>query len=132
MSNHDHRKAMEAGQNALAALRNVEKALETAKKLGIVDIVSTSTIFATLKRGRVNKARKSVALAKTELQVFENELKALDDIGNTDLDADDFLEAAEAFVGEDPFRSASQNRLKEIKEAVRKVIGGVENVLEQL
>ena len=132
MSNIDHRKVMEAGQNALTALRSVEKALDTAKKLGIVDIVSTSTIFATLKRGRGNKARESVALAKTELQSFENELKALGDAGNIDLDADDFLEAADAFVGEDPFNAVSQNRLKQIKEAVQQAIGGVESMLEKL
>ena len=87
---------------------------------------------ATLKRGRVNKARESVALAKTELQSFENELKALGDVGNIDLDADDFLEAADAFVGEDPFNAVSQNRLKQIKEAVQQAIGGVESMLEKL
>ena len=132
MENKNREKAIAAGQNALDSLHQVERSLDTAKKLGIIDIVSTSTFFATLKRGRVNKAKEYIALAKEDLQAFENELRGRGSIENIDLGTDDFFAAAEAAAGEDPFETTSQKRIKQIKEAVGKAIAGVENMLKQL
>ncbi|QIK68794.1 hypothetical protein G7062_00195 [Erysipelothrix sp. HDW6C] len=70
--------AITAGQNLLITLNDVKHDLSSAQNWGIADIFSKSMLVTFFKQSKLSDARRTIDLARRDIDVFKKELQDLD------------------------------------------------------
>ena len=123
------REARAAGIRALNSLRRAQKALDTARGWGIMDMLGGGLISSLIKHSKVDDARYYVEQAQYDLEDFCRELK---DVDLPDVRIDGFLTFADFFFDGFLADFLVQRRINEARSQLDRACRQVEDVLRQL
>lgn len=130
--NKEVNEAIAAGEQALYALREADRKLESAGNWGIVDMIGGKGIAGIFKHARISGARNCINDAQTALRKFSNELRDVREIESLSVDIGDFLTFADFFFDGLFADFIVQNRIREAQGKIRQAIGQVEDMLRRL
>lgn len=123
------REARAAGIRALNSLRRAEKALDSARGWGIMDMLGGGLISSLIKHSKVDDAQHYVEQAQYDLEDFCRELK---DVNLPDVRIDGFLTFADFFFDGFLADFLVQQRINEARSQLDRACRQVEDVLRQL
>ena len=90
----ERQEAIRAGERALTSLRDAEHYLGGARLCGIVDLFGGGGLSGLIKHAEISKATQSLERAKSDLRLFQKELRDVDAIR---IDIGGFLTFADFF-----------------------------------
>ena len=85
------REAIEAGERALASLRDARESLGSARNWGLLDLLGGRSISGLVKHVKIDNARQSLSRAKADLNRFSKELSDVRDLQGLNIEIGDFL-----------------------------------------
>lgn len=125
--------AIYAGERAKNSLYNALTELERAGTWGIVDMLSSRSLFFSLiKRSKMNNAQHYMEVAKDDIRVFNRELHDVQVEGNLNIETGDFLSFADWFFDSLLVDWLVQDRIKNAKRQVEDAIRQIDRILDQL
>lgn len=98
MEARDVQAAREAGQRALASLREAKKSLDSARNWGFVDILGGGLITSLVKHSRMDDASEAIERAQTDLEAFARALRGVSGVTGVRLERDGVLEAFDVLL----------------------------------
>lgn len=90
--------AIQAGEQALSSLQDVESRLESAEGWGIFDLLGGGFVASMIKRSRLEDAQSLMRRAQRDIKAFERELKDITIDLELQVDVDGFLSFADVFM----------------------------------
>ncbi len=123
------REARAAGIRALNSLRRAQKALDTARGWGIIDMLGGGLISSLIKHSKVDDAQYNVEQAKFDLEAFCDELQ---DVNLPDVHIDGLLSFADFFFDGFLADYLVQRRINEARTQLERACRKVEDILRQL
>ena len=123
------REARSAGIRALNSLRRAEKALDSARGWGIMDMLGGGMISGLIKHSKINDAQSYVDQARHDLEDFCRELR---DVQLPEVRIDGLLSFADFFFDGFLADFLVQRRINEAREQLGRACRQVEDVLRQL
>jgi len=123
------REARAAGIRALNSLRRAQKALDTARGWGIMDMLGGGLISSLIKHSKVDDAQYNVEQAKFDLEAFCDELQ---DVNLPDVHIDGLLSFADFFFDGFLADYLVQRRINEARTQLERACRKVEDILRQL
>lgn len=123
------REARAAGIRALNSLRRAQKALDTARGWGIMDMLGGGLISSLIKHSKVDDAKYNVEQAKFDLEAFCDELQ---DVNLPDVHIDGLLSFADFFFDGFLADYLVQRRINEARTQLERACRKVEDILRQL
>lgn len=124
--------AQAAGITALEALQSIAASLNSAAGWGIFDMVGGGIISTMIKHSHIDKAKRQVARAESELRRFQTELLDIRITGPAQIQIDGFSKFADFFFDGFFMDFFMQAKINKARENVDNVIAQVETVLAQL
>ncbi len=124
--------AIDAGNRALASLRQAQDNLQRAKDWGVFDMLGGGMVSSLIKRSKMDAAKQNMEQAKFDLQNFSRELQDVNMACNLNIETGDFLSFADWFFDNFFVDWMVQSRIKNAMSQVTEAIRQVENVLAQL
>ena len=125
----ERQEAIRAGERALASLRDVEHYLGGARLWGIVDMFGGGGLSGLIKHAEISKATQSLERAKSDLRLFQKELRDVDAIR---IDIGGFLTFADFFFDGIIADWLVQSKIQEARRQVADAINQVEWILGSL
>ena len=123
------REARAAGIRALNSMRRAQKALDTARGWGIMDMLGGGMISSLIKHSKVSDAQHYVEQARYDLDDFCNELR---DVNLPDVNIDGFLSFADFFFDGFLADFLVQRRINEARAQLERACRQVEDILREL
>lgn len=124
--------AINAADDALAALRNAEKSLSSAGGWGIWDIMGGDFFSSLMKHSRIGKAQDKLEEARRALARFKNELADLGRVANINLDMGNFLRFTDLFFDNIFSDMMVQSKIRDGQRQVQQAIHQIEEIRRQL
>ena len=124
--------AINAGENALYALKRAQNELHGARNWGILDMFGGRGFSTFIKHSKINNASQCMEQAKYELRRFSKELKDVEMYCDLNIQIGDFLIFADYFFDGLIADWMVQSRINDAARQVEQAICKVENVLGQL
>ena len=124
--------AIRAGERALQSLRSAEQELSSARNWGFFDMLGGGFITDMIKHSRINDASSYIDRAKTDLSVFEKELRDIPEYGELNVDIGSFLSFADFFFDGLVVDYLVQSRINEARDRVQEAIRKVDGLLAGL
>lgn len=128
----ERQEAIEAGQDALNALRQAEDYLKSARNWGVLDILGGGLVVNILKHSKMEKAKVYMERAKWSLERFGKELNDVAGYVDLDINTTDFLNFADYFFDGFLADLAMQSRINKARDRVDEAIWKVEDILRRL
>ena len=117
--------AINAGERALNSLRDAEHYLGGARLWGIVDLFGGSGLSGIVKHVKIGEASRCLERAKSDLRIFQKELRDIEAIQNLQIDIGGFLTFADFFfdglIADWLVQSKIQNARKQVADAISQV-----------
>ncbi|MCH4083970.1 MAG: hypothetical protein LKF00_06370 [Olsenella sp.] len=132
MEARDVQAAREAGQRALASLREAEKSLDSARNWGFVDILGGGLITSLVKHSRMDDASEAIDRAQTDLEVFARALRGVSGVMGVRLERDGVLEAFDVLLDNSISDLFVQSHIEDARGQVRAAISRVTAILAEL
>lgn len=121
----ERQEAVRAGERALESLRDAEHYLGGARLWGIVDLFGGSGLSGLVKHVRIGEASRCLERAKSDLRLFQKELRDVEAIQNLQIDIGGFLTFADFFfdglIADWLVQSKIQNARKQVADAIAQV-----------
>lgn len=124
--------AVRAGERALQSLRAAEERLASAGRWGIADMLGGGLIVSLVKHGRMDEASSYLEAAKTDLRIFQKELRDIPDQAGLTVDVGGFLSFADIFFDSFLVDFMVQSKIDRTKDKVQEAIHQVEALLVRL
>lgn len=124
--------AVRAGERALASLRSAQSKLSSARSWGVWDILGGGLITNVVKHSRINEASSCLDRAKTDLKIFQRELRDVPDFADLGIEINSFLSFADFFLDGLLADCAVQSKINDAKRQVDSAVLQVERLLGQL
>ena len=125
----ERQEAIRAGERALTSLHDAEHYLGGARLWGIVDMFGGGGLSGLIKHAEICKATQSVERAKSDLRLFQKELRDVDAIR---IDIGGFLTFADFFFDGIIADWLVQSKIQEARRQVADAINQVEWILGSL
>ena len=125
----ERQEAIRAGERALTSLRDAEHYLGGARLWGIVDLFGGGGLSGLIKHAEISKATQSLERAKSDLRLFQKELRDVDAIR---IDIGGFLTFADFFFDGIIADWLVQSKIQEARRQVADAINQVEWILGSL
>ena len=90
--------AVRAGERALGSLRSAQSKLSSARSWGVWDIIGGGLITSMVKHSKIREASSHLENARTNLKIFQRELKDIPDFMDLGIDIGGFLSFADCFL----------------------------------
>ncbi|RRF88795.1 MAG: hypothetical protein DUD33_09990 [Coriobacteriaceae bacterium] len=132
MAARDVQAAREAGQRALASLREAEKSLDSARNWGFVDILGGGLITSLVKHSRMDDASEAIERAQTDLETFAKALKSVSGVTGVRLERDGVLEAFDVLLDNSISDLFVQSHIEDARSQVKTSISRVTAILAEL
>jgi len=132
MEARDVQAAREAGQRALASLREAKKSLDSARNWGFVDILGGGLITSLVKHSRMDDASEAIDRAQTDLEVFARALRGVSGVMGVRLERDGVLEAFDVLLDNSISDLFVQSHIEDARGQVRAAISRVTAILAEL
>ena len=126
------REAFEAGERALASLKNAKASLGSARSWGIFDILGGKGLTGIIKHMKIGDARTSLDRAKADLNRFSRELSDVRELQGLDIEIGDFMTFADFFFDNIFFDLMVQSKIRQAQDKVDDAIWRVEMILNNL
>ena len=127
------REAIQAGNQALSALRTANDRLESAGNWGLFDMFTRGGIIShVIKHDRMDEARQYMDEARRALTVFRRELGDVEQLEDVSLDVGSFLSFADFFFDGLFVDWMVQSRIREAQRKISGCISQVERLTAQL
>ena len=117
--------AVRAGEKALVSLRAAQSKLDSARNWGIWDMLGGGLITSMIKHSRIDDASSCLESARTDLKIFQRELKDISDFSELGIDVGGFLSFADLFLDG---IIADWMVQRKIDEAIKQVDSGIMRV----
>ena len=124
--------AIQAGERALASLRQAENELHSAKNWGVVDLFGGGLLTNIVKHSKMGNASQCLEQAKRDLQGFSRELEDVNISQMLNINTMDFLSFADFFFDGLVADWLMQDRINDARRQVESAIFKVEDILKQL
>lgn len=124
--------AIAAGETALRSLREAENFLNSSLNWGFVDLIGGGLFTDLMKHSKMNKASSCMERAKTNLRIFQRELRDVSTVVDFRIDIGGFLTFADFFFDGIIADYLVQSKLKDAKAQVISAIHQVEALLREL
>lgn len=124
--------AIAAGETALRSLREAENFLNSSLNWGFVDLIGGGLFTDLMKHSKMNKASSCMERAKTNLRIFQRELRDVSAVVDFRIDIGGFLTFADFFFDGIIADYLVQSKLKDAKAQVISAIHQVEALLREL
>lgn len=124
--------AINAADDALAALRNAEKSLSSAGGWGIWDMLGGGFFSSLMKHSRIEDAQRDLEAARRALARFKNELADLGRVAEINLDMGNLLRFADYFFDNIFSDMMVQSKIREGQRQLSQAIDRVEEVRRRL
>jgi len=124
--------AINAADDALAALRRAEKSLSGAGGWGIWDMLGGGFFSSLMKHSRIGDAQRDLEEARRALARFKNELADLGRVAEINLDMGDLLRFADFFFDNIFSDMMVQSKIREGQRQVRQAIDRIEEIRRRL
>lgn len=122
-------RAIQAGERALASLKEAERQLKSAGNWGLLDLFGGRSFTGLMKHIKLNNAQNILIQAKHDLWEFRNELSYLPEV---DLEIGVFLTFADFFFDNFLTDAFVQSRIAKARGQVSDAIKETEEVLNEL
>lgn len=132
MEARDVQVAREAGQRALASLREAQDALDSARNWGFVDILGGGLITSLVKHSRMNDATDAVERAQADLESFARALRGVSGLTGVRLERDGVLEAFDVLLDNSISDLFVQSHIEDARGQVRAATSRVTAILAEL
>ena len=124
--------AIQAGERALYSLKNAEEKLNSAGNWGIFDMFGGGLFSTIIKRSKMDDAQNLMETAKTDLMIFQKELKDINIPLNLRVEVGSFLSFADFFFDGFVADYLVQSKITDAKSQVSDAIYRVEQLLREL
>lgn len=124
--------AIQAGERALYSLKNAEEKLNSAENWGIFDMFGGGLFSTIIKRSKMDDAQNLMETAKTDLMIFQKELKDINVPLNLRVEVGSFLSFADFFFDGFVADYLVQSKITDAKSQVSDAIYRVEQLLREL
>lgn len=128
----EKQEAIDAGNKALRSLRKAQENLDSAKGLGIFDMLGGGFLSTMVKHSKVDQAKENMEQAKYDLRNFSKELNDVNIACNLNIETGDFLSFADWFFDGFIVDWMMQDRINQASQQVEEAIRRVEDILRQL
>ncbi len=132
MEARDVQAAREAGQRALASLREAKKSLDSARNWGFVDILGGGLITSLVKHSRMDDASEAIERAQTDLEAFARALRGVSGVTGVRLERDGVLEAFDVLLDNSISDLFVQSHIEDARSQVNTAISRVTAILTEL
>ncbi|MGN0076730.1 MAG: hypothetical protein ACI38Z_07155 [Parafannyhessea sp.] len=132
MEARDVQTAREAGQRALASLREAQKALDSARNWGFVDILGGGLVTSLVKHSRMDDASDAIERAQTDLRAFAYALRDVSGLTGVRLERDGVLEAFDVLLDNSISDLFVQSHIEDARSQVNTAISRVTAILAEL
>lgn len=124
--------AINAADDALAALRNAEKSLSSAGGWGIWDMLGGGFFSSLMKHSRIEDAQRDLEAARRALARFKNELADLGRVAEINLDMGNLLRFADYFFDNIFSDMMVQSKIRDGQRQVQQAIHQIEEIRRRL
>ena len=124
--------AIRAGERALYSLKNAEEKLNSAGNWGIFDMFGGGLFSTIIKRSKMDDAQSLIETAKTDLMIFQKELKDVNIPLSLRVEVGSFLSFADFFFDGFVADYLVQSKITDAKSQVSDAIYRVEQLLREL
>ena len=124
--------AIQAGERALYSLKNAEEKLNSAGNWGIFDMFGGGLFSTIIKRSKMDDAQSLIETAKTDLMIFQKELKDVNIPLSLRVEVGSFLSFADFFFDGFVADYLVQSKITDAKSQVSDAIYRVEQLLREL
>lgn len=124
--------AIQAGERALKSLRLAQSQLNGARNWGIFDMFGGGFLSSAIKYSKMNDATRSMEAAKSDLLLFQRELKDVSVPLDLKMEIGSFLSFADFFFDGFVADYLVQSKIAEAREQVDYAILKVENILNEI
>ncbi len=118
------REAVRAGEKALTSLYLARNSLLSARGWGIWDMVGGGFVTSLVKHSKIREASSHLESARTNLKIFQRELKDIPDFGDLGIDIGGFLSFADCFldgiVADYLVQRKIDNAKRQVEDGIRK------------
>ena len=128
----ERQEAVFAGERALDSLRDAEHYLGGARLWGIMDMIGGKGLSTLFKHAKLNNASRSLEKAKSDLRLFQKELRDVEAVQNLQIDIGGFLTFADFFFDGLIVDWLVQSKIQDARRQVADAISQVEWILGQL
>lgn len=126
------KEAIDAGNDAIYALEETEKCLNTASSFGIWDILGGGIISSALKHSSMNDANNAMKKAQIALQNFSTELADVNVCQNVDINFNGVIQFVDIFCDNFLVDLFVQSKINDTKKEISKAKRSIQNVVNQL
>ena len=124
--------AIQAGNDALAALCEAEQHLSSARGFGIWDMLGGGFISSMMKHSRMDAAQKSVNDAQYALQRFSRELEDVQMHGTVQINFSGFVQFIDVFCDNFLVDIMVQSKIRQTQESIAEIKGQIQRILTRL
>lgn len=126
------RQAIDAGQEAIRALKQTKESLNSAKSWGIWDMIGGGLLSSAVKHSRLDKAQDQMEDAKRKLNRFRQELKDVSEFEDVQIETGSFLKFMDIFMDNMFADLAVQSKINKARAQVDSAIQRIEMILIRL
>lgn len=124
--------AIRAGNKALLSLYSARDRLVSARGWGIWDMLGGGLVASLVKHSKIDEASSYLESARTDLKIFQRELKDIPDFSDLGIDIGGFLSFADLFLDGIIADYMVQRKIDDAKRQVEEGIRKVESLLGNL
>lgn len=124
--------AIQAGESALASLKNAYEYLGSAGNWGFFDIFAGGMMSSFIKHSKLDDAKEEMETAKSKLAVFHRELKDVATFPDFNIDVSDFIKFVDIFMDNFFVDWAVLSKISKAEEDVYGAMTKVREVLADL
>ncbi len=124
--------AIVAGERALSSLKMAQSQLNSARTWGFFDMFGGGLLSSAIKHSKINEASRYMERAKSDLLVFQRELRDVSISMNLQMEVGGFLSFADFFFDGIVADYLVQSKIADAREQVEDAISMVESILRNL
>lgn len=126
------REARAAGQDTLNSLYQAQELLSSAKGWGLFDMLGGGFVSSMIKHSKLNDANAKMEQAKSQIQIFQKELRDVNVPADFNVNVSDFLVFADFFFDGIIADWMVQSKISEAKNQVDDAIARIQKIMGDL